>query len=78
MIPHAFGESGEWTVGVEEELFVVDRRSLRPVPAPPSLFDGKRLKTELHAAVVELNTGVCASVADAREELRELRAEARR
>lgn len=78
MIPHAFGESGEWTVGVEEELFVVDPRSLQPVPPPAALFDGRRLKTELHAAVVELNTGICASVADAHEELRELRAAAKR
>jgi carboxylate-amine ligase len=78
VIPHAFGESDEWTVGIEEELFVVDRSSLRPVPAPRALLDGTRLKTELHAAVVELNTGVCASVAEAGEELRELRAEAKR
>ena len=78
MIPHAFGRSGAWTVGVEEELFVVDGDTLEPVAAPRELFDGTRLKTELHATVVELNTGVCGTVAEAADELAELRAEAKR
>ena len=78
VIPHAFGRSDRWTVGVEEELFVVDPETLRPAPAPAGVLDGERLKAELHAAVVELTTTVCASVADAAAELAELRAEARR
>ena len=77
MIPHAFGRSGPWTVGVEEELFVVDPDSFEPAPIPAEALDGKRLKPELFAAVVELNTGVCASVAEAAEELRDLRRLAR-
>jgi glutamate---cysteine ligase / carboxylate-amine ligase len=78
VIAHAFGRSAPFTVGIEEELFVVDPATLRPAAAPPSLLDGGRLKTELHAAVLELNTTVASSVADAAAELGELRAEARR
>jgi carboxylate-amine ligase len=78
VIPHAFGRSDPWTVGIEEELFVVDPATLEPRPATGGMLDGARLKAELHAAVVELNTGVCASAHDAQHELRELRAEARR
>ena len=78
MIPHAFGRSGEWTVGIEEELFAVDAETLEPAPVPSDLLDGHRFKAELHAAVVELNTRVCASVPDAAAELDELRREAKR
>ena len=78
MIPHAFGGSGAWSVGIEEELFVVDAGTLEPVAAPSGLLDGVRFKAELFAAVVELNTGVCASVQQAAEELEGLRAEAKR
>ena len=78
MIPHAFGRSGEWTVGIEEELFVVDAASLAPAPVPPDAVDGRRLKRELFAAVVELNTGICASVEQAAGELADLRTEAMR
>ena len=78
MIPHAFGRSDAWTVGIEEELFVVDAATLEPSQPPPGMLDGERLKAELHAAVVELNTGVCASVADAAAELAALRGEAKR
>jgi carboxylate-amine ligase len=78
VIPHAFGESGEWTVGIEEELFVLDAATLEPVPVPTDLIDGKRLKAELFASVLELNTGVCASVPAAAEELRALRTDAKR
>jgi glutamate---cysteine ligase / carboxylate-amine ligase len=45
---------------------------------PDWLLDGRRLKAELFASVVELNTGICESVAAAADELTELRAAARR
>jgi glutamate---cysteine ligase / carboxylate-amine ligase len=77
VIPHAFGRSDPWTVGIEEELFVVDPATLAPRPAPTGMLDGTRLKAELHAAVVELNTGVCGSVEEAKRELTELRARAK-
>jgi carboxylate-amine ligase len=78
VIPQAFGESSAWSVGVEEELFVVDPATLRPALVPGRLLDGKRLKQELFASVVELNTGICASVEEAADELADLRAAARR
>ena len=77
MFPQAFGQSPPWSLGIEEELFVLDGESLEPVPVPAAWLDGVRLKAELHASVVELNTGVCADVAQAVTELEELRAEAR-
>ena len=78
MIPHTFGQSPPWSVGIEEELFVLDAESLEPVPVPTGWLDGTRFKAELHASVIELNTGVCVDVAQARSELAELRLEARR
>jgi glutamate---cysteine ligase / carboxylate-amine ligase len=78
VIPHAFGQTGAWTVGIEEELFVLDASTLEPAPVPEELLDGKRFKAELFASVIELNTSVCASVGDAAEELDGLRAEAKR
>jgi len=78
MIPHAFGARDGLTLGIEEELFVVGAESLDPAPVPPELLDGERCKPELFRAVVELTTGVCASVDEAAAELEELRAAARR
>ncbi|MGI8606962.1 MAG: carboxylate-amine ligase [Gaiellaceae bacterium] len=77
MIRHAFGRSTPWSVGVEEELFVVDRVTLAPAPVPPEALDGRRLKKELFAAVLELNTEPCTTVAEAAAELGQLRTEAR-
>jgi carboxylate-amine ligase len=78
VIPHAFGQSEPWSVGIEEELFVLDADSLEPAPFPSAELDGVRLKRELFAAVVELNTGVCSSVAHAVAELAQLRGEAKK
>jgi carboxylate-amine ligase len=73
VIPHAFGQSEPWSVGIEEELFVLDAATLEPAPLLPEAFEPPRIKAELFASVVELNTGVCSSVADAVAELGELR-----
>jgi glutamate---cysteine ligase / carboxylate-amine ligase len=78
MIPQAFGRSDPWSVGIEEELFVLDAGSLEPVPVPAEWLDGVRFKAELHASVVELATGICAGVEQAAAELAELRSEAKR
>lgn len=78
MIPHAFGRSSRWSVGLEEELFVLDGETLEPAPVPAEILDGTRLKPELFASVVELNTGICATVAEAVDDLAGLRLEARR
>jgi carboxylate-amine ligase len=77
VIPHAFGDSEPWSVGIEEELFVLEGSSLSPAPFPPAELDGVRLKHELFASVVELNTGVCDSVEEATRELATLRTVAR-
>jgi glutamate---cysteine ligase / carboxylate-amine ligase len=78
-----FGESAPLSLGVEEELMILDAKTLVPAPAVEVLLRGAAsldlpgsLKTELHASVVELNTDVCANVAEAIAALRELRAAA--
>lgn len=78
MIEQHFGAS--LTVGVEEELMILDAQTLDPVARVESLVaaaDGKDfpgvLKTELHASVVELATDVGSSADDAVAKLVELR-----
>jgi glutamate---cysteine ligase / carboxylate-amine ligase len=68
----AFGESEPLSIGVEEEVMLLDGDSLAPAPAVRELLadaEGEelpgRFKTELHASVVELNTNVCATVDEA-------------
>jgi len=77
VIPHHFGESDPSTVGIEEELFSIDGETLAPAAFPRDALDGARLKEELFASVVELNTGVHKSVPEAIEELRGLRERAK-
>jgi glutamate---cysteine ligase / carboxylate-amine ligase len=76
VIAHAFGRSDRWSVGLEEEIFVLDARTLEPRPVTPDMLDAPRLKPELFASVIELNTGICASAAEAVEELASLRTDA--
>jgi glutamate---cysteine ligase / carboxylate-amine ligase len=80
-----FGESFPFSLGVEEELMILDAETLEPAAAIDVLLRGAEgldlpgsLKTELHASVVELNTNVCATVPEAIAALRELRAAADR
>jgi carboxylate-amine ligase len=82
VIEQRFGRS--LTVGVEEELWIVDAQTLELVPAVEALVAGTEgrnlpgtLKTELHASVVELATDVSDTVAEALERLAELRRAAR-
>jgi glutamate---cysteine ligase / carboxylate-amine ligase len=78
-----FGESSPFSLGVEEEVMILDATTLQPADAVGLLLQGVEgldlpgsLKTELHASVVELTTNVCASVDEAIAALRELRAAA--
>jgi carboxylate-amine ligase len=67
------------TIGVEEELMILDAETFEPAAASHLLLGALPegvLKTELHASVVELATPVCASVAAALDSLRALRREA--
>jgi glutamate---cysteine ligase / carboxylate-amine ligase len=84
MIEHHFGESQALSLGIEEEIMILDAETLMPVPAVQTLVDGSAgldlpgvLKTELHASVVELNTGVCPDVTEAFDAIRTLREAAR-
>ena len=61
------------TLGVEEELFLVDPDTWDLAPAAPRILGPEGLKTELFAAVVETNTPVCASADEALGELTRLR-----
>ena len=85
MIESTFGEAPPHSLGVEEEVMILDAETLAPVAAVDVLVRGAAgldlpgsLKTELHASVVELNTGICSSADDAVAALRELRGAAGR
>jgi glutamate---cysteine ligase / carboxylate-amine ligase len=72
VIPHRFGSAPPWTLGIEEEVFLVDARTLDPAPACSRVvgLQGAELKPEVFECLVELATPV---VPDADEGLRELR-----
>jgi carboxylate-amine ligase len=83
VIEQQFGRS--LTVGVEEELWIVDAETLQLVPGVEALVAGAEgrklpgtLKTELHASVVELTTDVSDTAEQAHERLIELRRAARK
>jgi carboxylate-amine ligase len=80
LIESAWGESPPLSVGVEEELIILDAETLDPVGAVEVFLRESegldlpgRLKTEMHASIVELNTGICADAAEAVTALVELR-----
>jgi carboxylate-amine ligase len=80
VIERHFGESAPLSLGVEEEVMILDAETLEPAAAVHVLLEGAAelelpgsLKTELHASVVELTTGICADVDEAIAALRELR-----
>lgn len=80
MIEHRFGESPLWSVGVEEELMVLDAGTLALAPSGAALIDAARalglpgeVKPELFASVIELATGVCAGPREALDQLAAMR-----
>jgi carboxylate-amine ligase len=69
VIDQHFGESAPFSLGVEEELMILDAETYEQVAAVDRILrgvEGKELpgtlKTELFASVFETNTNVCASV----------------
>lgn len=76
---HAFGSGTPFSLGVEEELFLVDPATGAQIDAGPAVIerlgpvDGS-VERELHACQVELITGVCTSAEEATDALRRLRA----
>jgi carboxylate-amine ligase len=76
---HVFGEHAAYSVGVEEELFLVDPVTGRQTNASAAVQ--RRLgpvrgevERELHACQVELITGICTSASEAIDELAQMRA----
>ena len=61
------------TIGVEEELQLVDPETLALAPGVEKLLGPDGLKTELFACLIETNTPVCESAEEARAELARLR-----
>jgi carboxylate-amine ligase len=75
---HAFGSGTPLTVGVEEELFLVDPVTGRQVNASGAVQErlgsvSGTVERELHACQVELITDVCESAGGAARTLRSLR-----
>jgi carboxylate-amine ligase len=82
LIEQHFGSA--LTVGVEEELWILDADTLELRPGVQQMVAGAEgrdlpgvLKTELHASVVELATGVADTADEAVERVRALRCAAR-
>jgi carboxylate-amine ligase len=80
VIPRNFGSAPKFSLGVEEEIMILDAATLDQVGAVETLLaeaEGEDLPgvlaTELFASIVELKTGICASAADAVDALRTLR-----
>jgi carboxylate-amine ligase len=75
-----FGESSPFSLGVEEELMILDAATFEQVAAVDRILSGVegmdlpgRVKTELFASVFETNTNVCATAAEVDEALPALR-----
>ncbi|HET7443725.1 MAG TPA: YbdK family carboxylate-amine ligase [Solirubrobacterales bacterium] len=75
---HRFGASSPFSLGVEEELLLIDEnRRLAPVAErviaalDPAFADG--VSTEIFATEIELKTGICADAGQALAELTALR-----
>ena len=81
MIEQAFGQSSPWSLGVEEEVMILDAETLALAPGVEGLVawaEGRSLpgvlKMELLASMVELATDICETPRDALASLVELRA----
>src|SRR5689334_5614244 len=71
-----------FTIGIEEEYQTIDpeTRDLRSHIDSEILSEGKMLlkeavKAEMHQSVVEVGTGICADIQQAKVELKELRSQ---
>jgi carboxylate-amine ligase len=71
VIEQHFGEGEPLSLGVEEELMILDAETLAQVPGVDRILRGVggrelpgSLKTELFASIVETNTNVCAGAAE--------------
>lgn len=75
---HRFGTSSTFSIGIEEELLLVDD-GLRLTPASAAVLEAvdervrERVTTEIFATQIELKTGVCRTASEAQVELSGLR-----
>ncbi len=76
---HHFGDGDPFTLGLEEELFLVDPDDGRLLNTGPDVIEqlGElprgEISSELHRSQIELITGVCTTVSEAVDELCALR-----
>ena len=80
MIEQRFGESPPFSLGVEEELMILDASTFEQVAAVDRILRGVEglelpgsVKTELFASVFETNTNICTTAAEIDEALPALR-----
>jgi carboxylate-amine ligase len=80
---HRFGAGAPFTVGVEEEYMLLDRRTLDLVPRVESILRADErtdfaelVSPELFESLVEFHTPVCATIADVARELGRVRSHA--
>ncbi len=76
---HKFGGPA-YTIGIEEELMILDAESFELVNAIESMLEtapAGEIKPELMESVLEVSTDPCANIAEAGEQLRALRAQVR-
>jgi carboxylate-amine ligase len=80
VIEQAFGQSSPWSLGVEEEVMILDAETLALTPGVEGIVawaEGRSLpgvmKMELLASMVELATEICESPSEALAALVELR-----
>jgi carboxylate-amine ligase len=80
VIEQHFGESAPFSLGVEEELMILDAATFEQVAAIDRILAGVEgmtlpgsIKTELFASIFETNTNVCATAAEVDEALPALR-----
>ena len=71
-----WADSEPLTLGVEEELMILDATTLELAPRVRDFLGREGFKTELFATMLELNTPVCRTAEEAGERLRDLRARA--
>ncbi len=68
-----------FTIGVEEEYQIIDAESRDLVSHVSKIIEGgkailsENLKHEMHESVIEMETGICQNIKEAREELTSLR-----
>ena len=73
-------EEPPFTLGIEEEYLLVDRESLDLAQAPDGLMEAckadleGKVSPEFLQCQIEVGSGVCANIGEAREDLRHLRA----